>query len=266
MPEIRLDTEIFERGLCKSRERARQLVKNGKVLVDGKVCLKPAASVSAESNIEITGDIHSYVGRGGLKLEKAVAQFSIDLDNVVCLDIGASTGGFTDCMLRNGASKVYALDVGHSQLDESLLNDSRVVNMEKTNIRDSVAVDFDMQPGFIATDVSFISLKLVLPKIKELLADNGSSVVLVKPQFEAGKSNLSKNGIVKDPKVHRQVLSDISVFADSCGLAVSGLCVSPVKGGTGNSEYLMYLKHKNESNNSVLFNIDELVKEALRKQ
>lgn len=265
MPETRLDTEIFERGLSRSREHARQLIKSEKVIVDGKLCTKPARSVSEENTIEITGDIHSYVGRGGMKLEKAVECFNINVDGAVCLDIGASTGGFTDCMLKNGASKVYALDVGHSQLDLSLLEDSRVINMEKTNIRESVVSDFDMPIDFIATDVSFISLKLVLPKIKELLGENGSSVVLVKPQFEAGKSNLTKNGIVKDPKVHKQILYDISVFAESCGFSVSGLCVSPVKGGTGNSEYLMYLKHKNENNSSVFFDIDELVKEALRK-
>jgi len=264
MPENRLDTETYERGLCKSRERARQLIKNGNVTVDGTVCTKPAYKVSEENFIEVTGEIHSYVGRGGLKLEKAVEVFEIKLDNAVCLDIGASTGGFTDCMLRNGASKVYALDVGHSQLDEMLLCDSRVVNMEKTNIRESVISDFDMPIDFIATDVSFISLKLVIPKIKELLNSGGSAVVLLKPQFEAGKSNLNKNGIVRDPKVHRQIVTDITSFAELCGFRISGICVSPVKGGSGNSEYLVYLKHKTEDSTSVVFNTDELVKEALR--
>ncbi len=266
MAEIRLDAELFRRGLCKSRERARQLIKNGNVTVDGKQCSKPAASVSEESVIEITGDIHGYVGRGGLKLEKALNEFRIDINGAVCLDIGASTGGFTDCMLQNGASLVFALDVGHSQLDPKLLDDSRVINMEKTNIRDSVVSDFSKPLAFIATDVSFISLKLVLPKIKELLADGGSAVVLIKPQFEAGKSGLNKNGIVKDPKVHRQVISEITVFADQCGFCISGICVSPVKGGTGNSEYLMYLKHRTEGCLSAVFSTDELVKEALRKQ
>lgn len=266
MADNRLDVEVYERGLCRSRERARQLVKDGKVTVDGRVCTKPSASVSSENRIEVTGDIHCYVGRGGLKLEKAVKEFDIDLNGAVCLDIGASTGGFTDCMLQNGAALVYALDVGHSQLDDKLCSDVRVVNMEKTNIRDSVVSDFSRPLSFIATDVSFISLKLVLPKIKELLADNGSAVVLLKPQFEAGKSNLNRNGIVKEPKVHRQIISDMTAFADQNGFCILGICVSPIKGGTGNSEYLLYLKHKSEGNISVLFSTDELVKEALRKQ
>ena len=266
MAEARLDTEIFERGLCKSRERAKQLIKNGNVTVDGKVCRKPAYRVSRDSDISVTGDVHRYVGRGGLKLEKAVEYFNIDLNGKVCLDIGASTGGFTDCMLQNGASLVFALDVGHSQLDEKLLSDSRVVNMEKTNIRETSVSDFSSEIEFISTDVSFISLKLVLPKIKEILKEGGSSVVLVKPQFEAGKSGLSKNGIVKEPKVHRQILSDLLVFADNCGFSVSGICVSPVRGGSGNSEYLMYLKHKAENPDTVPYNIDKLIIEALGKK
>lgn len=266
MPDNRLDSETYERGLCKSRERARQLIKNGNVTVDGKVCTKPAMKVSVENFIEVTGEIHSYVGRGGLKLEKAYEVFGINTENAVCLDIGASTGGFTDCMLRNGASKVFALDVGHSQLDEVLLCDSRVVNMEKTNIRESSVSDFDGPVDFIATDVSFISLKLVLPKIKELLKDSGSAVALLKPQFEAGKSNLNKNGIVREPKVHRQIINDMTAFADLCGFCLCGICVSPIKGGTGNSEYLIYLKHKNENSVPVSFSTDELVNEALRKQ
>ena len=169
-------------------------------------------------------------------------------------------------MLQNGASLVFALDVGHSQLDEKLISDSRVVNMEKTNIRETSASDFSSEIEFISTDVSFISLKLVLPKIKELLKEGGSSVVLVKPQFEAGKSGLSKNGIVKEPKVHRQILSELLVFADNCGFSVLGICVSPVRGGSGNSEYLMYLKHKYEDSDTVSYNIDELIIEALGKK
>lgn len=266
MSEKRLDIEVYERGLCKSRERARQLIRNGHVTVGGKICTKPAYPVSEESDISVEGDIHGYVGRGGLKLEKALKYFNIDLSGRVCLDIGASTGGFTDCMLQNGASLVFALDVGHSQLDEKLLSDSRVINMEKTNIRESVSADFNSEIEFISADVSFISLKLVLPKINELLKEGGSSVVLVKPQFEAGKSGISKNGIVKDPKVHRQILSDLSAFADGCGFCVSGICVSPVKGGSGNSEYLMYLRHKNENPDTVPYSTDQLIIEALGKK
>ena len=266
MSENRLDVELFERGLCKSRERARQLIKGGFVTVDGRTCSKPAFTVTGENVLEVTGEDHSYVGRGGLKLEKAVTVFAVDLKDRVCLDIGASTGGFTEVMLSGGASEVYALDVGHGQLAPELTSDRRVVNMENTNIRESVITDFDRQPDFIATDVSFISLKLVLPKIKELLAENGEAVVLIKPQFEAGKSNLNKKGVVKDPKVHRQVINDLTEFASVCGFCVSGICVSPIKGGTGNAEYLMYLKHRDGNSVPVSFSADELVSEALGKE
>ncbi len=266
MSENRLDVELFERGLCKSRERARQLIKNGNVTVGGKVCTKPAFIVNDESELEVTGSDHGYVGRGGLKLEKAVSVFSADLKEKVCLDIGASTGGFTEVMLSGGASRVYALDVGHGQLAPELASDKRVVNMENTNIRESVPDDFDDVIDFIATDVSFISLKLVLPKIKELLAENGEAVVLIKPQFEAGRSNLNKKGVVKDPKVHRQVINDITEFASVCGFCISGICVSPIKGGTGNAEYLLYLKHNGVNSIPVSFDADELVREALKNE
>lgn len=266
MSENRLDAEMISRGLCKSRERARQMIKNGKVSVDGKLCEKPAFKVNEKTEIKLNGDIHDYVGRGGLKLERAVSLFNPLIEGKVCLDIGASTGGFTECMLRNGAVKVYALDVGHSQLDPSLRDDDRVVNMEKTNIRDTSKINFDSPINFIATDVSFISLKLVLPKIKELLAENGQAVVLIKPQFEAGKQNISKTGIVRDIKVHRQVLSDITVFAENTGFEIAGLCVSPVKGGSGNIEYLMYLKHISDENNKKIYDIFALVEEAFKKE
>ncbi|WP_044974429.1 TlyA family RNA methyltransferase [Ruminococcus sp. HUN007] len=266
MSDNRLDVELFERGLCRSRERARQLIKNGFVTVDGRTCAKPAFTVTDENVLEVTGEDHSYVGRGGLKLEKAVSAFEIDLKGRVCLDIGASTGGFTEVMLSGGAAEVYALDVGHGQLAPELASDERVVNMENTNIRETVVNDFKKQPDFIATDVSFISLKLVLPKIKEILSENGEAVVLIKPQFEAGKSNLNKKGVVKDPKVHRQVISDLTKFASVCGFCVSGICVSPIKGGTGNAEYLMYLKHTGGNCVPVSFSADELVREALGKE
>lgn len=264
MSESRLDVELFQRGLCKSRERARQLIKNGNVCVNGKTCTKPAYLVDDQSNIEVTGDIHRYVGRGGLKLEKAVSYFTIDLSGCICLDIGASTGGFTDCMLQNHASKVYALDVGHSQLDDILINDDRVINLENTNIRESCIDDFSDRIDFIATDVSFISLRLVLPKIKELLSPEGKAVVLIKPQFEAGKANIGKSGLVKDPSVHRRILNDITDFAGTLGFVVCGLCVSPIKGGSGNSEYLMYLQLADAEKKK--FDIDQLINEALRKE
>lgn len=262
----RLDQELLTRGLAKSREYARKLIKNGNVTVNGKVITKPAFCISETDIPEITAEIYGYVGRGGLKLEKALKVFDVDLSGRTCLDIGASTGGFTDCMLQNGAKKVYALDVGHSQLDESLINDSRVVNMEKTNIRTADISLFDDVIDFIATDVSFISLKLVIPKIYELLCDNGEACVLIKPQFEAGKENISKNGIVKKPSVHKNILNDMILFSKENGMTPLGLDVSPVKGGSGNSEYLMYLK-KNSEGNTVFFpDIDELVEKALKKE
>ena len=238
MSENRLDVELFERGLCKSRERARQLIKNGFVTVDGRTCSKPAFTVTEENVLEVTGEDHSYVGRGGLKLEKAVGSFAVDLKDRVCLDIGASTGGFTEVMLSGGASKVYALDVGHGQLAPELASDERVVNMENTNIRESVINDFDKPISFIATDVSFISLKLVLPKIKELLAENGDAVVLIKPQFECGKSAVGKGGIVKDKKYHYEAAKNVISCAAEYGLVCESITTSPVKGGDGNTEFL----------------------------
>ncbi len=264
MSNNRLDIELFQRGLCKSRERARQLIKNGNVTVDGIVCVKPSFTVNEDTDIQVSGDIHKYVGRGGLKLEKALSHFGISVEGLVCVDIGASTGGFTDCMLQNGAAKVYALDVGHSQLDEILLNDKRVINMEKTNIRETVASCFNDIINFIATDVSFISLKLVLPKINELLMPDGEALVLIKPQFEAGKGHINKTGIVKNLNVHRQILDDITQFAEETGFVIAGLCVSPIKGGSGNSEYLMYLKKLSDLlvKSQYKYNIDELIKEV----
>lgn len=264
MSDIRADLALYQRGLCKSRERARQLIKNGNVQINGKVCTKPSVSVSEYDKLVVSGDIHKYVGRGGLKLEKALEVFPICLDGVVCLDIGASTGGFTDCMLKNGASFVYALDVGHSQLDDSLISDGRVLNMEKTNIRNSVKSDFDKDIGFIATDVSFISLKMVIPVIKKLLVENGSAVVLIKPQFEAGKENIGKSGIVRDKKVHKHILNEMIMFSSDLGFEVCGLCVSPIKGGDGNTEYLMHLKNSS-CVQAVVHDTELLVNEAFEK-
>ncbi len=264
MTEKRLDVALYERGLCRSRERGRQLIKNGNIKVNGIQCKKPSFSVKETDEILVSGEIHKYVGRGGLKLEKALEVFPIFLSDAVCLDIGASTGGFTDCMLQNNARLVYALDVGHSQLDDKLLADNRVVNMEKTNIRNSVKSDFEEDIDFIATDVSFISLKLVLPVIKELLSDDGSAVVLIKPQFEAGKENVGKSGIVKEPRVHKQILNEMIMFSYELGFDISGLCVSPIKGGDGNIEYLMYLKNSSSSE-KVVYDTDLLVKEAFER-
>lgn len=242
---MRLDMLLTEKGLAKSRERAKELIKAGQVTVNGKTAAKPSLDVSEDCALQVVGGQLKYAGRGGLKLEKAVSEFGIKLAGRVCLDIGASTGGFTDCMLQCGGSFVYAVDVGHSQLDEKLLGDSRVLNMEKTNILNLAADDFPRNPDFISADVSFVSLTRILPKIAELLPGSGEAVVLIKPQFEAGRANVGKNGIVKDRKVHARVLEEICACCCSLGLEAAGLTYSPIKGGNGhdgNIEYLAYLK------------------------
>ncbi|MCM1023405.1 MAG: TlyA family RNA methyltransferase [Prevotella sp.] len=245
---MRLDVYLAESGLVKSRAAAKELIISGRVAVNGKTVLKPSADAGDGSGVEITGEQLRYVGRGGLKLEKALEVFGLSVEGLVCIDIGASTGGFSDCMLQNGAAYVYAVDVGHGQLDGKLLNDERVLNMEKTNILELSAEDFPKKPAFISADVSFVSLKRILPKIKELLPENGCAAVLIKPQFEAGKSNVGKSGIVRDRKVHAAVLEDIAAFCADLGLEVKGLTHSPVTGGSGadgNIEYLACLGHGN---------------------
>lgn len=239
---MRLDVYLTEKGLVKSRERSKELIKAGQVLVDGKAVTKPANEVKENTEIKIIGEQLKYVGRGGLKLEKAISEFGINLAGRVCIDVGASTGGFTDCMLQNGAEYVYAVDVGHGQLDKKLLNDDRVLNMEGMNIKNLSTEDFPRSPDFISADVSFISIKQILPKIKELLPKKGEAAVLIKPQFEAGRAAVRKNGIVKDRKVHERVLEDIILFCFSVGLSAEKLTYSPISGGDGNIEYLVYLK------------------------
>lgn len=260
---MRLDLRLTELGLAPSREHARKLIKNSNVSVNSVVRTKPAYDTAESDIIKVTGDVCPYVGRGGLKIEKAADEFDISFEGLVCLDIGASTGGFTDFMLKNGAKKVYALDVGHSQLHESLAADPRVVNMEKTNIRTTDITSFEDTIDFISTDVSFISLKLVIPKIYELLVDDGECIVLVKPQFEAGKSNIGKNGIVNDKKVHKKVLSEVTGFAADTGFYINGICVSPVRGGSGNAEYLMFMKKTTIIDSKISYNINDLVEAAL---
>ncbi len=239
---MRLDVYLTEKGLVKSRERAKELIKAGQVTVDGKTAAKPSADVNGECGVQIVGEQLRYVGRGGLKLEKAIREFGISLSGRVCLDIGASTGGFTDCMLQSGAAFVYAVDVGHGQLDEKLKGDERVLNMEKTNILGLVSGDFPKKPGFISADVSFVSLKKILPKIAELMTEDGEAVALIKPQFEAGRANVGKNGIVRDRKVHADVIEDISACCFSLGLEILGITHSPITGGDGNIEYLAHIK------------------------
>ena len=246
----RLDVELVNRGLVESREKGRALIMAGSVYVDGQKAFKAGDRIKDGMNIEIRGAKLQYVSRGGLKLEKSLKVFPISLEERACADIGASTGGFTDCMLQNGASKVYAIDVGYGQLAWKLRSDERVVNMERTNIR---YLDFELVTddiSFVSIDVSFISLKLVLPVAYELLSDGGELVALIKPQFEAGREEVGKKGVVRDPEVHRSVIEKITGFAHELGFSVKGLDFSPIKGPEGNIEYLMYLSK--DGNNSTI--------------
>ncbi len=224
-----------------SRQKAAELIKEGVVSANGKTVSKPALMVDENADIKISdaNDTMRYAGRGGLKLEAALKGFKIDLNGLVCIDIGASTGGFTDCMLQNGASCVYAVDVGTAQLVERLKNDKRVFCFEQTNITDFVC---PQRVDFAACDVSFVSLEKILPEIDRLLSADGQAAVLIKPQFEAGREHLSKNGIVRDTKIHKNVIVRLVSAAAQNGLYCAGLEISPIKGGDGNTEYLMYLK------------------------
>lgn len=234
---------MVERSMVKSRNVAQQLIKDGIVYINGNKADKASLSVSGEDVIEIRGELPKFVGRGGYKLEAALNRFDIALEGMVCVDVGASTGGFTDCMLQNGASLVYAVDVGTNQLDSTLRADSRVVSLENTDIR--AARNFIKEKAdFIGADVSFISLKLVLPEIRELLKEQGQAVVLIKPQFEVGKKGLGKNGIVKKPALREKTVEDIKSFAAALGFKVLGVVQSPITGGDGNIEYLMYLSEQ----------------------
>ena len=238
----RLDVILVERGFFPSRERAKASIMAGIVYVDGQKIDKAGTSVDDQADIFIKENICPYVSRGGLKLEKALEEFHFHLDNTVCADIGASTGGFTDCMLQKGAEKVFAIDVGYGQLDWKLRNDNRVINMEKTNIRHLDLNTVDKDIDFISVDVSFISLKLVFPVASQMLGPDGSIVCLVKPQFEAGREQVGKKGIVRDRDVHKEVIVNVIGYAADNGLYAHGLTFSPVTGAKGNIEYLLYLK------------------------
>ncbi len=229
-------------GLAASRERAKEVINEGRVKVNGKTASKASFQAEETDDIAVEGETLKYVSRGGLKLEKAIADFNIDLTGKTCMDIGASTGGFTDCMLQNGAAKVYAVDVGTDQLVEALKNDERVISMEHTNIRYITKENVGNEAmDFISVDVSFISLTKVLPVVWEMLKEGGEAVCLIKPQFEAGKQALSKKGVVTDPKIREKVVKDIELFSESTGFKVLGTILSPVKGGEGNTEYLIHL-------------------------
>ena len=242
MKKIRLDQLVFDLGLAESRERAKTTVMSGLVFVNGQRADKPGMQVSPDVNVEVKGTALPYVSRGGLKLEKALKVFPIDVNGKLCIDCGASTGGFTDVLLKNGAAKVYSVDVGYGQLAWSLRNDERVVNMERTNIRYISSEQIPEPLDICVMDLSFISVKLVLPAVCALLKDDAQLVCLIKPQFEAGREEVGKKGVVRDKAVHLSVIESVLSFAPTVGMTVMGLDFSPIKGPEGNREYLCYMK------------------------
>ena len=241
-PKKRLDVLVYENGYAQSREKAKAIIMAGLVYVDNQKADKAGVSYPEDVKLEVRGSTPKYVSRGGLKLEKAMNTFPITLAGKITMDIGASTGGFTDCMLQNGAVKVYAVDVGYGQLDWKLRNDDRVVNLERTNIRYVTEEQISDKIDFFSVDVSFISLRLVLPVAGNFLKEQGSAVCLIKPQFEAGRENVGKKGVVRDPKVHCEVVQNMVDFCINNGFSVLGLDYSPIKGPEGNIEYLLYIQ------------------------
>ncbi len=247
MKKIRLDQRVFDLGLSESREKAKALIMAGSVFVNGQKETKPGAPVTEEADIQVKGEKLPYVSRGGLKLEKALNTFAIDPAGYTCIDCGASTGGFTDCLLQRGAKHVYAVDVGYGQLAWSLRTDERVTVMERTNARNLTPDMFSEKMDMAVMDMSFISLHLVLPAVRTLLKEAGQVVCLVKPQFEAGREKVGKKGVVRDPAVHREVLENFVAAAGGLGFAVAGMSFSPVRGPEGNIEYLAWLKTAGEN-------------------
>jgi len=237
----RLDQLLVDKGLVNSRTRARSVIMAGKVLVNDQVCDKPGSRVAPGAGIRMKTPDHPYVSRGGLKLEKALTAFPVNVVDRVCLDIGASTGGFTDCLLRFGAAHVYAVDVGYGQLAWSLRNDPRVTVIERTNIRYMAWETIGRQVDLVAADTSFISLKTVIPAAERFMGEGARVIALIKPQFEAGKNHIGKGGVVKDPEIRKQVVTDLSQFFSDRGYGVQGVIPSPVPGPKGNTEFLIYL-------------------------
>ncbi len=249
----RLDVLLVEKGFAASREKAKAIIMSGAVFVDGQREDKAGASFDREkARIEVKGSTLKYVSRGGLKLEKAIEVFGIGLQNMICMDIGASTGGFTDCMLQNGAAKVYAVDVGHGQLDWKLRTNEKVICMEKTNFRYMLPSAISDTLDFASVDVSFISLTKILIPARNLLKDQGQMVCLIKPQFEAGREKVGKKGVVREPETHREVIGKVMNFAHCIGFHVLGLSFSPVKGPEGNIEYLLHIEKKKEIPEEIL--------------
>lgn len=247
MAKKRADVLLYEKGLVNSREKAKTVIMEGNVFIGTQRIDKPGEKIEETEEITVKENPLIYVSRGGLKLEKAMELFDISLDKKIAMDIGASTGGFTDCMLQNGAVKVYAIDVGYGQLDWKLRQDDRVVVMERTNIRYVTKDDIEDQIEFISIDVSFISLELVLPVAYELLKDKADLVCLVKPQFEAGREKVGKNGIVRDKKTHIEVLEEVTSMAQNIGFGNMNLSYSPITGAKGNREFILHLRKNEES-------------------
>lgn len=240
----RIDKILVDLGYFSSRERAKKNIMAGKIFVNNYVADKPGMLISTDDKIEVKEDSIPYVSRGGLKLRKAIVAWDIDLEHKICMDIGASTGGFTDVMLKEGAGKVYSVDVGYGQLDWKLRNDSRVINLERTNIRNLMPENIPDRMAFFSIDVSFISLKLILPKLKIFGEDYFECVALIKPQFEVGRKDVGKNGVVREPVLHQNAVTQCIAYAQNEGLYIKGVDFSPIRGPKGNIEYLMYLSNQ----------------------
>jgi 23S rRNA (cytidine1920-2'-O)/16S rRNA (cytidine1409-2'-O)-methyltransferase len=266
----RLDQLIVDKELIESREKAKRIIMAGQVQVDGRITDKPGTKIKDDSEIKIIGEKLKYVGRGGLKLEKAIQAFNLVLDDKIVVDIGASTGGFTDCALQNGAKKIYAVDVGYGQLDWKLRQDERVVCIERKNARYLTAADINNDiADFVSIDVSFISLRKILPAVINVLKKEGEIAALIKPQFEAGKEQVGKKGIVNDKFIHKEVIINVIDCAADLNLYPSGISYSPIKGGTGNIEFLILLKNEETASVKTLYvddkKIEETIKEAHEK-
>lgn len=265
MEKQRLDLLLFEKGLAPSREKARALIMAGEVYIDNQKTDKPGTMVSPETEIEVRGSSLRYVSRGGLKLEKAMELFPLSPKGKICMDIGASTGGFTDCMLQNGAARVYAVDVGYGQLAWSLRCDTRVINLERTNVRYLTSELVPEKIGFFSVDVSFISLRTVLSAAAPFFEDGAEGIVLIKPQFEAGREKVGKNGVVREKKTHLEVVSSIISSVPEYGFSPVSLTFSPIKGPKGNIEYLLFLKKSSEPGSISDDEIEQVVNDSHRE-
>ena len=255
----RLDVLLVNNGLAETREKAKRTIMAGLVTVDGRLEDKPGTRFDIDSDVQVKGQECPYVSRGGLKLEKAIKEWGVSCKDAVCIDMGASTGGFTDCMLQKGADKVYAVDVGYGQLAWKLRNDPRVVNLERTNMRYVTREQVPESIDFFSVDVAFISLRLILPAARGVCGDNAEGVCLIKPQFEAGREHVGKNGVVRDKKIHEAIVDEIIAFCLDNGFSVLGLDYSPIKGPQGNIEYLLYIRSSNEPENLLTVSAAEVV-------